>query len=106
MAPKKFLAKLVISDDFVLVHPRNSQKLSTPSLPAVYRPNNDARTMTAGTPQAGAKIISLLLLVNINLSIAHWLGGLHFLGTDNKCKIPIQMSHSEYTCQIGKQNGN
>ena len=34
--------------------------VATTSLPAVYRPNDDARTMTAGTPQAGAKIISLL----------------------------------------------
>ena len=30
--------------------------VATTSLPAVYRPNNDARTTTAGTPHARAKI--------------------------------------------------
>ena len=31
--------------------------VATTSLPAVYRPNDDARTTTAGTPHASAKIL-------------------------------------------------
>ena len=31
--------------------------VATTSLPAVYRPNDDARTTTAGTPHARARII-------------------------------------------------
>ena len=31
--------------------------VATTSLPAVYRPNDDARTTTAGTPHACAKIL-------------------------------------------------
>ena len=32
--------------------------VATTSLPAVYRPNGYARTMTAGTPHARAKIFT------------------------------------------------
>ena len=42
--------------------------VATTSLPAVYRPNGYARTTTAGTPHARAKIVRDIV-TNSNLSI-------------------------------------
>ena len=36
---------------------KNGVLVATTSLPAVYRPNNDAQTKTAGTPHARANIL-------------------------------------------------